>query len=58
MDALHRGLEAAAEITSMPLIVDAKDKEAEAYYERFGFILLQQPARLFLPMKVLTALFS
>jgi GNAT superfamily N-acetyltransferase len=58
MDALHRSLEAAAEIAAMAVIVDAKDKEAEAFYERFGFIpLQQQPARLFLPMKTVAGLF-
>jgi GNAT superfamily N-acetyltransferase len=59
MDALHRSLEAAAEIAAMAVIVDAKDKEAVAFYERYGFVpLQQQPARLFLPMNTLAALFS
>jgi GNAT superfamily N-acetyltransferase len=58
MDALHRSLEAAAEIAAMAVIVDAKDKEAAAFYECFGFIPLQrQPARLFLPMRTVAALF-
>jgi hypothetical protein len=51
MDALHRNLAGASEIAAMAVIVDAKDKLAQAFYERFGFIPLQrQPARLFLPM--------
>ena len=59
MDALHRSLAAAAEIAAMAVIVDAKDKEAIAFYERFGFITLQQqPTRLFLPMKTVAALFA
>ncbi len=59
MDALHRSLEAAAEIAAVAVIVDAKDKEAVAFYESYGFVpLQQQPARLFLPMKTLVALFS
>jgi len=58
MDALHRSLGAAAEIAAMAMIVDAKDAEAKAFYEHFGFIPLQyQPARLFLPMKTVAALF-
>jgi len=58
MNALHRSLEAAATIAAMAVIVDAKDKKAEAFYERFGFIpLQQQPARLFLPMRTVAALF-
>lgn len=58
MNALHRSLEAAATIAAMAVIVDAKDRKAEAFYERFGFIpLRQQPARLFLPMRTVAALF-
>ena len=57
MDALHRSLDAAAEIAAMEVIVDAKDKEAVAFNERYGFIPLQrQPARLFLSMATVTAL--
>jgi GNAT superfamily N-acetyltransferase len=59
MDALHRSLDAAAEIAAMAVIVDAKDKDAEAFYRRFGFIpLQQQPARLYLPMKTVATLLS
>lgn len=58
MDALHRSLEAAAGIAAMAVIVDAKDKAAEAFYARFGFIPLQrEPARLFLPMGIVANLF-
>lgn len=58
MDALHRSLDAAAEIAAMAVIVDAKDKDAVAFYERYGFIPLQrQPARLFLSMNTVAALF-
>lgn len=59
MDALHRSLEAAAEIAAMAVIVDAKDDVAEAFHQRFGFApLQQQPVRLFLPMKTVATLFS
>jgi GNAT superfamily N-acetyltransferase len=59
MDALHRSLAGASEIAAMAVIVDAKDKPAQAFYERFGFISLQrQPARLFLPMKTVAAVFA
>jgi len=58
MDALHRSLEAAAGIAAMAVIVDAKDEEAVAFYRRYGFIpLQQQPARLFLSMNTVAALF-
>lgn len=59
MDALHRSLDAAAEIAAMAVIVDAKDEAAEAFYQRFGFNPLQkQPVRLFLAMKTIATLFS
>jgi hypothetical protein len=59
MDALHRSLEAAVEIAAMAVVVDAKDEGAVAFYGRYGFHpLQQQPARLFLPMNTLGALFS
>ncbi len=58
MDALHRSLTAAAEIAAMAIAVDAKDAAAEAFYRHFEFRpLQQQPARLFLPMKVVAGLF-
>ena len=59
MDALHRSLQAAAEIAAMAVIVDAKDAAAAAFYRHFGFIPLQrQPARLFLQMKNVAGLFA
>jgi predicted GNAT family N-acyltransferase len=58
MDALWRSLDAAAQIAAMAVVVDAKDKAAEAFYAHFGFTALQQrPARMFLPMKTVASLF-
>ena len=42
MDALWRSLDAAAQIAAMAVVVDAKDKAAEAFYADFGFTPLQQ----------------
>ena len=59
MDALRRSLEAATDIAAMAVIVDAKDDAAEAFWRHFDFLpLQQQPRRLFVPMKVIAALFS
>lgn len=59
MDALRRGLEAAAGIAAMAVLVDAKDDAAEAFYRHFSFLPLQQhPRRLFLPMKYIAGLFG
>lgn len=58
MDALHRSLKAAAEIAAMAIVVDAKDDAATAFYQHFDLRPLQhQPARLFLPMKIVVGLF-
>lgn len=59
MDALRRSRDAAALIGAMAVLVEAKDKSAEAFYRHFGFQPLQgQPARLFLSMKTVAALFE
>ena len=59
MDALRRSLEATTDIAAMAVIVDAKDDAAEAFWRHFDFLPLQrQPRRLFLPMKIIAALFS
>ena len=58
MDALRRSLDAADQIAAMAVIVDAKDAAAEAFCRHFDFRQLQQqPARLFLPMKIVAGLF-
>jgi predicted GNAT family N-acyltransferase len=59
MDALSRALQAAETIASMAVVVDAKDARAEAFYQAFGFSVVQnQPRHLFLAMSVITKLFK
>jgi predicted GNAT family N-acyltransferase len=58
LDALWRSLNAAAQIAATAVVVDAKDKAAEAFYAHFGFTPLQQrPVRMFLPIKTVASLF-
>jgi predicted GNAT family N-acyltransferase len=58
MDALSRALQATDTVASMAIVVDAKDAKAEAFYQAFGFTVVQnQPRRLFLAMSVITKLF-
>ncbi len=38
MDALHRSLSTAVEIAAMAVVVDAKDDEAEAFYDTSIFV--------------------
>ena len=58
LDALYRGLQAAAAIAAMAVVVDAKDAAATAFYERYGIMQLStSQGRMFLPMKTVAALF-
>jgi hypothetical protein len=51
MDALHRSLDSSRQITSVGVIVNAKDKSAAGFYRRYGFVELPKiEKRLFLPM--------
>lgn len=59
MDALRRSLEASVNIAAMAVVVDAKDDAAKAFYEHFSFLpLVDQPRRLYLPMKTVSGLFG
>lgn len=57
MDALHRCYLLSEEIGSMAVIVDPLDAGAVAFYEQYGFIVLDS-RRMFLPMKTVAGLFK
>ncbi|MCK5375412.1 MAG: GNAT family N-acetyltransferase [Alphaproteobacteria bacterium] len=42
---------------SIAVVVDPLDKEAVSFYEQYGFILLPDRGRMFLPMKTIDQLF-
>lgn len=57
-DALSRCTRSAAEIAAAVVVVDAKDKSAADFYERFGFVSLpKMKSRLFLPMETVGKLY-
>lgn len=57
-DALRRSLVQSAYIASAGVVVDAKNKQAAAFYQRYGFTpLLDANWRLFLPMKTIQQMF-
>jgi len=59
MDALRRALEAAREVASLAVVVDAKDDAAVSFYRHYDFIsFADRPRRLFLPMAVIEKLFG
>jgi predicted GNAT family N-acyltransferase len=58
MHALHSALRMSEQIASAAIVTDAKDRKAEIFYKRYGFIELPKTEkRLFLPMVTVEALF-
>lgn len=62
LDTLARALAASREVASVAVITDAKDEEAQAFYEHYGFQPLPTEGygriRLFLPMGTVEQLFA
>ena len=53
-DAFHRVLQAAETLAVYALVVDAKNEEARAFYEHYGFLRFpDSPSRLFIPIETL-----
>lgn len=58
LDALCRCAAISTQLGTVAVVVDAKDDSAGQFYERYGFLrFLQQPQRLYLPMKTIVKLF-
>lgn len=58
MDALHRSLDASANIGALAVFVDAKDAAAASFYRHFDFLALPGDSkRFFLPMTQIAGLF-
>lgn len=58
IDALKRSLEVSRIIGSMAVVVDPIDKNAVAFYDKYGFISLPDSEKMFLPMKTVEQLFK
>lgn len=58
MDALNRSFQVSNSIGSMAVIVDPKSKHAETFYTKYGFELLPDSGKMFIPMKTLAKLFA
>lgn len=57
VDALSRCARSAREIADAVVVVDAKEKSADDFYSRFGFISLpKMKSRLFMPMEIVQKL--
>lgn len=59
MDALRRALVTSREVGAVAVIVDAKDDDAVAFYQRYGFVpFADERQRLFLAMRTIERLFA
>jgi len=58
IDALKRSLEVSKIVGSMAVIVDPIDENAVNFYLKFGFTLLPDSGKMFLPMKTIEQLFN
>jgi GNAT superfamily N-acetyltransferase len=58
IDALKRSFELSKSIGSFAVIVDPLDKDAEMFYDKYGFIELPDSGKMFLPMKTIKELFE
>ena len=59
MDALYRSFMQANSIGSMAVVVEAKDKKAESFYQHYDFIQFpDRPNRLFLQMTKIAKMFE
>lgn len=58
IDALKRCFLLSKSIGSYAVIVDPLDTEAESFYIKYGFIMLPDSKKMFLPMKTISILFQ
>ena len=58
VDALKKSYETALQVVgSMAVVVDPVDESSQAFYEKYGFIVLPGSGKMFLPMKTIGKLF-
>jgi hypothetical protein len=58
IDALSRSYEISKSVGSFAVVVDPLDDEAGRFYAKYGFILLPDSQKMFLPMKTVGKLFD
>ena len=57
LDALKRSYDATSNLGSMAVVVDPIDQEAKEFYTKYGFTLLPDSGRMFMPMATIEQLF-
>jgi GNAT superfamily N-acetyltransferase len=58
IDSLKRCYDTSKSVGTFAVIVDPLDKEAERFYEKYGFINLPDSGKMFLSMKTIEELFE
>jgi len=58
IDALHKSYEISKTLGSFAVVVDPLDKDAEKFYEKYGFIKLPDSGKMFLAMQTIKSLFE
>lgn len=58
VDALRRSYEISSSIGSYAVVVDPIDQSAFEFYSKYGFILLPDSGKMFLPMQTIRTLFE
>jgi hypothetical protein len=58
IDSLKKYFGTSDSIGSFAVIVDPLDKEAERFYDKYGFIKLPGSGKMFLPMNTIKELFE
>lgn len=56
MDALHKSFMATRTIASWAVVVDPIDDSAVKFYKKYGFVLIPDSGKMFLPMKTIEEL--
>ncbi|MCB0701429.1 MAG: GNAT family N-acetyltransferase [Candidatus Kapaibacterium sp.] len=57
VDALYRSYEISSSVGSYAVVVDPIDQSAVEFYSKYGFILLPDSGKMFLPMQTIKSLF-
>lgn len=57
LDALKRSYDATSNLGSMAVVVDPIEQEAKEFYTKYGFTLLPDSGRMFMPMATIEQLF-
>ena len=58
IDALRRSYEISKSISSFAVVVDPIDKDAELFYDKYGFVKLPDSGKMFLSMNTINTLFE